>query len=132
MKNAMDNHTQSGIATMVPLLAGIVRDSETGELRWPLIVGSLVVAAVVAVAGLLLKISSEVAANTSMIVLLNADLRDLKSSVHPATAKRYTSDDATRDLELIRARIKDARDEVRRDVDDLSRRIIRLEDRVRR
>lgn len=124
----MDPHAQSGIATIVPMLASAVRDSETGEIRWPMVIGSLMVAAIIAVSGLLLKISNEVSSNTSMIVLLNADLRDLKLSIHPATSKRYTSDDAARDNDIMRARLREIGEENRRSLDELSRRVQRMED----
>lgn len=124
----MDQHTQSGIATVIPMIAGMVRDTETGELRWPMIASGIIVAATIAIGGFLVKIGNEVAANTSMIVLLNADLRDLKTSLHPATAKRYTSDDAARDNDIMRARLREIGEENRRGMDELARRVQRMED----
>lgn len=127
----MDHHTQSGIVTIGPLLASMVHDSETGELRWPIIVSGLAVAAVVAVGGFMVKIGNEVSANTAIIVLLNSDIKELKTSLHPATSKRYTSDDAARDFELTRQAIREMRDQARRDHEDNSRRLSKLEDRRR-
>lgn len=125
----MDQHTQNGIATIVPFISSMVHDAETGEIRWSLIVSSLVVAAVVAVGGFMVKIGNEVSASAAMIVIMNSDIRDLKTSLHPATSKRYTSDDAARDLELIRQAMREMRDQSRRDHEDNSRRLSKLEDR---
>ena len=127
----MDQHAQSGIATIVPFLSGMVHDAETGEIRWSLIVSSLAIAAVVAVGGFMIKVGNEVAASTAMIVIMNADIHELKTSLHPATSKRYTSDDAARDLELIRQAMREMRDQSRRDHEDNSRRLSKLEDRRR-
>ena len=124
----MDPNAQHGITTLGPLLASMVHDSETGELRWPVIVSVLAVAAVVAVGGFIIKIGNEVSANTAIIVLMNSDIKELKSSLHPATSKRYTSDDAARDLELIRQAMREMQDQARRDHEDNSRRISKLED----
>ena len=127
----MDQHAQSGIATIVPFLSGMVHDAETGDIRWSLFVSSLAVAAVVAVGGFMVKIGNEVSASAAMIVIMNSDIRDLKTSLHPATSKRYTSDDAARDLELIRQAMREMRDQSRRDHEDNSRRLSKLEDRRR-
>jgi hypothetical protein len=107
---------------------GIVRDSETGEIRWPVVAGGILVAATVAIGGFLVTLSNSVAAIEARQVLMEGRVSHLEDSAHPATSKRFTSDDAARENELLRTRIRDAREECRRDNDDVRNRVQRLEE----
>ena len=111
---------------------GIVRDPETGEIRWHYVAGGILVASTIAVGGFLVSISNVLAAVEARLQIAMARIEQMENSQHPATSKRYTADDANRDLELIRARIRDAREEARKDNEGVANRVLRLEDRSRR
>lgn len=110
---------------------GVVRDPETGEIRWHYVAGGILVAATIAVGGFLVSISNILAAVEARLQIAMQRIETLEASQHPATSRRYTSDDANRDLELLRTRIRDAREEARKDSEGLSVRVLRLEDRRR-
>jgi hypothetical protein len=111
---------------------GMVRDVETGEIRWPVIVGGIIVAGGVAVGGFIVQMGNTISAVAATQKLMAERLDKIELSVHPSTSKRYTSDDAARDLDLVRSRIKDGRDDARRDHEEVIARLQRLEDRGRR
>lgn len=114
------------------LALAMVRDTDTGEIRWPVVVAGLLTAGIAGAVTAVISVSSEVAGIKARQQIVFGRLDVIESSNHPATAKRYTSDDAARDLELIRMRIRDGREECRRDNDDVKQRVQRLEDRVRK
>ena len=111
---------------------GMVRDAETGEIRWNIVAGGILVAATIAVGGIIISMGNLIAAIEARQQMVISRLEAMESSQHPATSKRYTADDAQRDLELIRTRIRDAREEARKDNELIAARILRLEDRTRR
>ena len=111
---------------------GIVRDPETGEIRWPVVAGGILVAGTVSVGGIIISMGNLISAIEARQQMVIARLEAIEVSAHPATSKRYNSDDATRDAELMRNRIRDSRDEARRDHDDNKQRIQRLESKLGR
>ena len=114
------------------LALGMIRDRETGEIKWPVVIGGLLAAGIAGAITMTIAVNADLSAVKARQQVVFERLSVIETSSHPATAKRYTSDDAARDLELIRMRIRDSRDECRRDNDDLKQRIQRMEDRGRR
>ena len=110
---------------------GMIRDDE-GAIRGNLVAGGILVAATISIGGIIISMGNLIAAIEARQQMVIARVEQLESSLHPATSKRYTSDDAIRDAELMRNRIRDSRDEARRDHDDNKQRIQRLENRLGR
>ena len=108
---------------------GIVRNPETGEIRWQVVAAGILVAATIATGSFLVSISNILAAVEARLQIAMLRIDQIEASQH---SKRYTSDDAKVDLELIRTRIRDSREDARKDTEMLAARILRLEDRSRR
>ena len=107
-----------------------MHDEESEGIRWNLVAGAVIVTTTMACAGFVISLGNRVSAGETKIQMLTEDVKDLKNSTHPATSKRYSSDDAARDLDLIRVRIKEAAEDMRRRDDDIQRRLQRIEDRL--
>jgi len=114
------------------LLIGVVRDSETGEIRWPVVIASLLTAGVIGAITMSIAMTSEVSAIRARQQIVFERLAQIEASTHPATAKRYTSDDAARDMDLIRSRIRESEERSRDDHSELNLKIQRMEDRMKR
>ena len=100
-----------------PMLA-MVRDTSTGEIRWPVVIGGIITAGVVGVSSWLISASQDIAYIKARQEMVITKLASIEASSHPATSKRYTSDDAARDQDMMR-----------RELDRLGERIAKLEDR---
>lgn len=111
---------------------GMVRDVETGEVRWGMIAAGILVASTVAVGGFIVKMGNVISAIEARQQVVFSRLESVENVTHPATMKRYTSDDAARDFELMRVRMREIRDEARKDHEELVARLQRIEDKVRR
>ena len=111
---------------------GMIRDGETGEIRWNLVAGGILVAATIAVGGIIISMGNLIAAIEARQHMVISRLEALEVSAHPATSKRYTSDDAVRDAALMRQNIRDMEEHLRLDNVELKLRLQRVEDRTRR
>ena len=113
-------------------LGGILQDPETGNMRWPMIAASISVAGIVGAVAVITTIKSDISGISARQEIVLQRLDRLEGTLHPATSKRYTSDDAVRDLDLIRTRIRDAEEMARREDNEIKLRLQRLEDKLRR
>ena len=106
---------------------GIVTD-ENGQIRWNLVAGGIIVASTMACIGFVISMGTNLAAIEARQHIVLERLDRLESSVHPATSKRYTSDDAARDNDLLRTRIREAAEDYRRKDAEVLLRLQRIED----
>jgi hypothetical protein len=110
----------------------ILQDPETGNMRWPMIAASISVAGIVGAVAVITTIKADISGISARQEIVLQRLDRLEGTLHPATSKRYTSDDAVRDLDLIRTRIRDAEEIARREDSEIKLRLQRLEDKLRR
>ena len=110
----------------------ILQDPETGNMRWPMIAASISVAGIVGAVTVIATIKADISGISARQEIVLQRLDRLEGTLHPATSKRYTSDDAVRDLDLIRTRIRDAEEIARREDSEIKLRLQRLEDKLRR
>jgi hypothetical protein len=115
----------------LPMLGGMVRD-DAGELRWPLIIGSIISAGAIAVGGFLVSVGNEVSAIGARQPIIMERLDKLETANHPATTKRYTSDDDARDQEIMRRALREVLEDIRKDIGEVNARMQRFEDRLRK
>ena len=101
--------------------AAMVRDAETGEIKWNLIIGGVLTAAILGVAGQVISNGTLVAAIGARQELVLQRLTAIEQNIHPATSKRYTSDDAAHDREIVEKHLT-----------RIEERITRIEDRITR
>ena len=116
---------------LLPMLTGMVRD-EGGELRWPLIIGSIISAGAIAVGGFVVSVGNEVSAIAARQRIVMERLDKLETANHPATTKRYTSDDAARDQDIMRRALREVLEDIRKDIGEVNARMQRFEDRLRK
>lgn len=102
----------------LPVIGGMVRNAETGEIRWPVVAGGIITAALVGTGGWIVGLSREVSVLHAKQEMAMMAISRLEASQHPATMKRYTADDADRD-----------RAAVERTIVRMEERILRLEQR---
>ena len=81
--------------------AAMVRDAETGEIKWNLIIGGVLTAAILGVAGQVISNGTQIAAIIARQEIVLQRIQAMEQSSHPSTSKRYTSDDAARDREMV-------------------------------
>lgn len=105
---------------MTPFMLAMVRDEE-GNIRWPVVVGGVITAGAVAIAGWLVSTTAQLAKVEARQEIVLQRLNTIEASTHPATSKRYTSDDARED-----------RERTQREVDRLIERLERVEQIERR
>lgn len=79
------------------MLAAVVRDDVSGEIRWPVVIGAIIAAGSIATAGWAVGLSNELTYVKARQEIVLQRIQVLEQSQHPSTAKRYTSDDAERD-----------------------------------
>jgi hypothetical protein len=89
--------------------AGVVHDDE-GNIRWPVVVGGIITAAMVGLGAATIHQGQEIAAQTATINLLLQRLQSLESMQLTQANDRYRRSDADRELSSIERRLTDRLD----------------------
>jgi hypothetical protein len=86
---------------LLPFLAGVIHD-EMGEIRWPIVTAGLATAGIIGAFAATTNMTANISAIDAKQQMVLQRLDRIEASQHPATSKRYTSDDADRDREYFR------------------------------
>ena len=85
---------------------GAVLKTQQGQMNWPLVLSTVATALVLWIGASQLKQNDELARISERQLVNNERIQRLEDQQAPATAKRYTSEDAARDLKLMREEIR--------------------------